>query len=324
MDERPDIHVVPPIESSPAVPAQSGQSGEQVLTIGQVVERLEPLYHDVTISSLRFLEQQGLLLPRRTPGGHRQYTTRDVERVRHIKELQRQRYSLGEIRHHLRQAPEVVNLEGLAETYLAHVLAGDPAHALGLAMRAVHGGVSVEEVYMRVLTPAMVRVGQLWAAGEVSVAEEHLATAITRHVMALLKDKLPTGQPRGLRAVAAGPPGELHELGLRMVADLFESAGWEVDYLGPNTPTDALLGFMTKQRPHLLLLAVGAESGLRPCADVIAAVRAARDVLGRVLVGVGGPAFEGRETAWREMGADFSAYSADEAVAKALSLISTP
>jgi DNA-binding transcriptional MerR regulator len=79
-------------------------SEEKYYTIGQVVEMLSREYQDLTVSSLRFLEQEGLVSPERTDGGHRRYTQADVERVRFIKEMQRRFFPLSVIKEMLRKA----------------------------------------------------------------------------------------------------------------------------------------------------------------------------------------------------------------------------
>ena len=53
------------------------------LTIGKVVKRLQSLYPDLTISKVRYLEDEGLLNPSRTPGGYRLYSQRDIKRLDH-------------------------------------------------------------------------------------------------------------------------------------------------------------------------------------------------------------------------------------------------
>ncbi len=73
----------------------------QLYTIGQIVERLQSEFPDLSPSSLRFLEKEGLLSPQRTPGGHRLYSDEDVTRVRLIKRFQSQRYYPLEIIRHM-------------------------------------------------------------------------------------------------------------------------------------------------------------------------------------------------------------------------------
>jgi DNA-binding transcriptional MerR regulator len=69
-----------------------GARPSKLFTIGQVLERLVPDFPDLTPSKLRFLEEQGLVLPQRTPAGYRKFTELDVERVRIVLELQRDHY----------------------------------------------------------------------------------------------------------------------------------------------------------------------------------------------------------------------------------------
>ena len=73
-------------------------------TISQVAETLSSEFPDLTVSSLRFLEKEGLVTPERTAGGHRRYTQADIERVRFIKEMQRRFFPLNLIREMLRKA----------------------------------------------------------------------------------------------------------------------------------------------------------------------------------------------------------------------------
>ena len=57
---------------------------EKALTIGAVVKQLEREFPDISISKIRYLEDQKLLAPRRTPGGYRLYSSGDVQRLRTI------------------------------------------------------------------------------------------------------------------------------------------------------------------------------------------------------------------------------------------------
>jgi DNA-binding transcriptional MerR regulator len=71
--------------------AQSSRR-ERLLTIGAVCQRLKDDFPDISISKIRYLEDQGLLAPRRTRGGYRLFTEDDVERLRRILELQRDEF----------------------------------------------------------------------------------------------------------------------------------------------------------------------------------------------------------------------------------------
>jgi len=77
---------------------------ERYYTISQVADTLSPEFPDLTVSSLRFLEKEGLVIPERTAGGHRRYTQADVERIRFVKEMQRHFFPLNLIRKMLYKA----------------------------------------------------------------------------------------------------------------------------------------------------------------------------------------------------------------------------
>jgi len=138
---------------------------------------------------------------------------------------------------------------------------GDPARAEAISEEALGHGLSVEQVYSGVIAPAMEWIGELWQHDEASVSGEHLATAISQGVMARLFPRLLHAEPRSREVVMlAATQGEQHVLGLRMIADTLEGAGFDVRYLGPDVPPGALLDACRKHRPAVLGL--GASMGL--------------------------------------------------------------
>src|SRR5918911_1395204 len=84
-------------EGRPRPPAAAEAGGEppvrqKALTIGAVCKQLEREFPDISISKIRYLEDQKLLAPRRTPGGYRLYGPADVQRLRTILRLQRDEF----------------------------------------------------------------------------------------------------------------------------------------------------------------------------------------------------------------------------------------
>jgi diguanylate cyclase (GGDEF)-like protein len=131
--------------------------------------------------------------------------------------------------------------------------AGDPSGAEAVAGDAIRCGLEVEDIYSRVIAPAMSRIGHLWEEGDVSVGGEHLATAISQGVMARLFPRLLGGEERTRhRVILAATQGEHHVLGLKMIADTLEGAGYDVRYLGADVPLDSLLDACRVHRPAVL------------------------------------------------------------------------
>lgn len=199
------------------------------------------------------------------------------------------------------------------QDYLGALRAGDRRVALSTARTALAEGADIRDLYMDVLQPAMYEVGRLWETNQFTVAQEHLATAITQSVMAQVYASVLCRPPIGRTMVATCIGGELHELGIRMVADFFEIEGWEVFYLGANMPSGDVIAMLEQQRAHLLAISVTLGGHVLQVRELIEAVRAA-PVGRRVKIMVGGQPLNRSPEAWRAIGADFTARSAREAV----------
>ena len=103
------------------------------------------------------------------------------------------------------------------------------------------------------LSPVMRAVGRLWAEGEISVADEHLATAIAHTVLSRVYPSLVTAEPRSRgRVLLAGVDGEQHLFGLRMIADVFEGAGFDVRNVAGALPPEALASAVRRHHPVLV------------------------------------------------------------------------
>ncbi|MEX2314792.1 MAG: MerR family transcriptional regulator, partial [Thermomicrobiales bacterium] len=144
----------------------------ELAPIGAVVESLRPDYPDISHSSLRFLEREGLIAPTRTPGGHRLFTAADLERLRQIKDWQAQRLSLEQIRQRLAERDTAGTPAELAARFLDRALAGDLEQAQRMILTASDLGLPLDQLYLSVLAPALWELGNRWERGDVSVAQE--------------------------------------------------------------------------------------------------------------------------------------------------------
>ena len=204
-----------------------------------------------------------------------------------------------------------------ARLYLLHLLERNRDRAWHVVHGARLSGRSLAQVYERILVPSMAEVGRMWHMQEASVADEHFVTHATQSMMAQLRMDVPVEGERPWRVLAASVGGDHHDMGVRMLADLFEVAGWKVDCLGANTPADEIVVMLdacqTGRPIHVLALGVGSSLSLRPLADTIAAVRASRAAEG-VRIIVGGQPFQIVPDLWKLMDADACAPNFSDAV----------
>jgi methanogenic corrinoid protein MtbC1 len=206
----------------------------------------------------------------------------------------------------------------LRTRYHAALVDGDPAAAVALAGE-VTTRAELEAFFLSVIQPAMYTIGDEWERGEVSVAQEHLASAISSRVVSSLSSARRLERPWRGRAVVSAVANEFHELGAWMVADLLEADGWEVSYLGANAPIEDLVSLVQARRPVLLALSVTMPFNLDRARAIIAAARAP-PLTPPLRVLVGGRAFNLQPGSWQEVGADAWAKDAGEAVIQARAL----
>jgi methanogenic corrinoid protein MtbC1 len=212
----------------------------------------------------------------------------------------------------------------IAETYNGYISAlrqGDRRLALQTARSALEDGVDIRDLYLGVFQPAMHEVGRLWEVTEITVAQEHLATAITQSVMAQLYSYIFSRSPIGRTMVATCIGGELHELGIRMVADFFEIEGWDVYYLGANMPIEDVISMVYEQQAELLAISVTLNSHVPRARDLIRALRNT-DLGKSVKVLIGGQPINRSPEMFRAIGADMTASDAREAVQRAMEAFS--
>jgi MerR family transcriptional regulator, light-induced transcriptional regulator len=208
----------------------------------------------------------------------------------------------------------------LTKSYLAALLASDRSSACQLINAAIEDdGVSVQDIYLHVFQTAQREVGLLWQTGKISVAQEHFCTAATQLCMSQLYRYIFQSKKNGFKAVICCAEGELHEIGVRMVADLLEMNGWDAHYLGANTPRDSVMGYLEKQRPNLIGISATITSHLPEVVELIKKIRAQSGQEVKIIVG--GYPFNVDPQLWKQVGADASATNASTALEQAQILL---
>lgn len=190
-------------------------------------------------------------------------------------------------------------VSALAARYLAAQLAGDRREALRLVVEEGLGdGLAVPDIHLGVIQRAQHEIGRLWQENRISIAREHAATAISQLVLAHLYHHLPRAPRNACRVVVACVEGERHDMPARLATDFLEMAGFEVEFLGADVPTDDLVTLVRERPPGALLLSVTLAFNLPALRDAAARVRTASG--GSVPVIAGGHALAGARPAWAE------------------------
>ena len=178
----------------------------------------------------------------------------------------------------------------LRRLYLEAQLAGDRRAALRVVLDdGLASGVPVPKLQSEVVQAAQREIGALWQQNRISIAQEHMATAISHVVMSRLFEEADVVDRLGYKVVVACVEGELHEFPARLVADFLELGGFDVRYLGANVPTDDLLRLLGDEKPAVLALSVTMSFN---APSLLQAVQRIRSRFPNLPVLVGGHALE--------------------------------
>lgn len=259
--------------------AHDADSGR--VRIGELSRRV-----GVTPEVLRAWERRyGILSPTRTEGGFRLYGEDDERRIRRMLEHLEQGLSAAEAARRARADPPSGPADGPddgSEAPTAAVLGERLRHALDgfddvgahLLLDRLLGSYPLESVLRDAILPYLHGLGERWAHGEASIAQEHFASALLRgRLLALARG---WGRGRGPHALLACVPGDQHDLGLACFGLALRAHGWRITFLGADTPLLTLTETAQQLGPALVVvsaalpeLAQSALGGLRELASVV-------------------------------------------------------
>ena len=244
---------------------RSDASGRGVWRIGELSKRV-----GVAAATLRAWEDRyALLQPERSAGNYRLYSSDDEARVRralaHIQQgvstAEAARLALGE---RPDPPPERGQLEALGADLLNAFESFDEVAAERVLDR-LFALVTIERALRDVVLPTLHEIGERWERNELTVAQEHYATNLIHARLQALAGGWHTGP--GPAAVLACLPGELHSLGLICLSLGLRNRGWNVLYLGQDTPLSAVEQTALRVDARLVVLAAAMPERLAELTD---------------------------------------------------------
>ena len=255
---------------------------EGYLRIGELARRT-----GTSPELLRAWEQRyALLRPTRSEGGFRLYSDEDEARVLRTKSLIAEGLSASEAARRALgpesatgEEEDLPAAEGLATEFRVALDRFDEDGA-NRALDRLLAALSLETVMQQVLLPYLHLLGNRWASGEISVAQEHFASSLIRgRLLGLARG---WGAGRGPSLLLACPPGEEHDLGLLMFGIAAWRRGWRIVYLGQDTPVETITQAAAAVEPALVVLAVAEGT------PIASHTHELRMLAGRIPVAVGG------------------------------------
>lgn len=206
------------------------------------------------------------------------------------------------------------------EEYLQAILGSDRIRAEKVVNSLLDESVSIEDIYIYIFQETMRHVGMLWHEGTISVGREHYCTAVTQYFMSTMYPQIFNSIKKEKRLLACSVGSELHEMGIRMVADLFELHGWDTNYLGANIPSTEIIDFAKEFKPNIIALSITMPYHLSLLTDVVKDIKNDKDLKGVKII-VGGQPFINNIELNEIVGADAVAIDAIEGIKVANGLL---
>lgn len=242
---------------------------------------------NISEATVKRWADDGTLPSEKTAGGHRRFDLHAVTQLR---------------REQTAEAGNRAIVSGSAGTSDPTSPLTEPAVLLELIRRGDEAAVTttliadyvanhpLAEIFDHSLAGTMCAIGELWENGEITIADEHLATRVVLTALQQLRVVVRPAMPTGLRAICCAIEGDLHELPVHLVQMILESEGWEATNLGPNTPLFALSEMVRQRRPQLVCVSARILADPDRAAREFGELRQLANRLGTVLV-LGGEGF---------------------------------
>lgn len=177
--------------------------------------------------------------------------------------------------------------EEIYKSYLSHLLAGNKSDCRAIVEQLIEQEISVQELYTALFQASMYEVGHLWETHQISVAVEHLATAITEGLLHHTYPILFASERIGKSAIISCVPKEYHQIGAKLIADIFELNGWDSYFLGANTPAHSIIKMIDDKQPDLLGLSISLPTSKRWLEQMIETVQSSFPQLDIIIGGQG-------------------------------------
>jgi MerR family transcriptional regulator, light-induced transcriptional regulator len=211
----------------------------------------------VSDASVKRWADSGVLSTEKTAGGHRRFRPEDVAAFRRTAQRQlaerpERQASVGVTPPHTGAAAQITPDDELANSMFEQIAGGLDEEASATVVGLHLHGHTAALIADRVICPALRKVGDLWRTGEVSVAQEHVATRVVRSALQALPVSIDGGYAGHRLALCCSVEDDFHEVPIYIASLVLAERGWQVVSLGTSTPFFALAEAVARFRPQVV------------------------------------------------------------------------
>ncbi len=174
------------------------------------------------------------------------------------------------------------------QEFLKALLAGNRLQCSFIVKGLLQNNISILEIYENIIKKSLYQVGELWEYNKISVATEHLASAISEAILNEHYFSIISKQKINKAVLVTCVEKEYHQIGIKMISDVFEMNGWTTYFLGSNTPTTDLISFAKTIPLDFIAISLSIYFHLP---ELEKAIKIFRDEFPEIPILVGGQAF---------------------------------
>ena len=207
----------------------------------------------VSDATIKRWEDAGLLRSERTSGGHRRFRAEEIARFQREQGLGLKTRNGDEsaVQAATRRS---INTNQSNSSLFHSLVAGCEEEAANILIGAHLRGAVLTKIFDDTVCPAMRRIGELWYNGDLSIAQEHIATRVVSNAVFKLRNVLPVPKMNGELAMCCALEGDFHELPTHLAQTILENEGWEVLNFGASTPLYSLAEEVLHHAPKLICI----------------------------------------------------------------------
>lgn len=207
----------------------------------------------VSDATVKRWEDAGLIKSERTSGGHRRFRAEEIARFQREQGLgQKQSHGDDSVFSAINRNPETRLQTDVS--FIDLILAGREEATAEFLIAELLNGRHLTELFDALVCPPMRKIGEMWFAGDLNIAQEHLATRTVQNAIYKLRSRLPIPEPTGKLAICCALENEQHELPTHLAQITIENEGWEVLNFGANTPLYSLKEEIIKHLPDMICI----------------------------------------------------------------------
>ncbi len=129
---------------------------------------------------------------------------------------------------------------------------GDKHRCREILVTLAESGTCIKDIYINLIQKSLYKIGKMWEEGKISIAEEHMATKISEYLVDISTQFFTHADSCGKTIVLTGIDKDFHDIGARMVSNIFELHGWDTVFIGGNTPKKEVLAMIENSKPDVL------------------------------------------------------------------------